>query len=168
MEVLVSGLPVGLGSYVQYDRKLDGLLAQAMMSIHAIKGVEIGDGFENAEKFGSDVNDEIMMKKGRIVRPTNRAGGLEGGVTNGEVLVVRGAMKPISTLLRPLPSVDVRTRQPAEAHVERADTCAVPALSVIGEAAVALVLAEALLDCVGGDAIEDVRAGVAARRARSG
>jgi len=156
-EVLVSGLPIGLGSYVHYDRKLDGQLAQAIMSIHAVKGVEIGDGFENARKFGSQVHDEIISKNGKIIRPTNRAGGLEGGVTNGELLVIRGAMKPISTLANPLRTVDLKTKKTTQSRYERSDVCAVPACSVIGEAVVAPVLANALLEKFGGDSIQEIK-----------
>jgi chorismate synthase (EC 4.2.3.5) len=126
-EVMVSGLPIGLGSYVQFDRKLDGLLSAAVMSIQAIKGVEIGDGFENARRFGSQAHDEILVKRGRIFRPTNRAGGLEGGVTNGQPLIIRAAMKPISTLMQPLRSIDLAKRREVLARRERSDFCAVPA-----------------------------------------
>lgn len=156
-EVLVSGLPVGLGSYVHYDRKLDGQLAQAIMSIHAIKGVEIGDGFENSRKYGSEVHDEIIMKRGRIVRPTNRAGGLEGGVTNGEPIILRGAMKPISTLANPLRTVDIISKRTQRSRYERSDVCAVPAAAVIGEAVIAPVLANAFLEKFGGDSISEIK-----------
>ena len=156
-EVLVSGVPVGLGSYVHYDRKLDGQLAQAMMSIHAVKGVEIGDGFENAQKYGSKVHDEILSHKGRVIRPTNRAGGLEGGVTNGELLVIRGAMKPISTLANPLRTVDIRSHNTTLSRYERSDVCAVPACSVIGEAVVAPVIANAFLEKYGGDSVKEIK-----------
>ncbi len=156
-EVLVSGVPIGLGSYVHFDRKLDGQLAQAMMSIHAIKGVEIGEGFENARRFGSDVHDEMLSKSGSIIRPTNRAGGLEGGVTNGELLVIRGAMKPISTLANPLRTVDIKSKETQKSRYERSDVCAVPAASVIGEAVVAPVIANALLEKFGGDSIKEIQ-----------
>lgn len=156
-EVLVSGVPIGLGSYVHYDRKLDGQLAQAVMSIHAVKGVEIGDGFENARRFGSDVHDEIISKNGKITRPSNRAGGLEGGVTNGELLVIRGAMKPISTLANPLRTVDIEFKKTTRSRYERSDVCAVPACSVIGELAVAPVIANAFLEKFGGDSISEVK-----------
>lgn len=156
-EVIVTGVPVGLGSYVHYDRKLDGLLTQAVASIHAVKGVEIGDGFANAGKFGSEVHDEIFIKKdGALYRKTNRAGGLEGGVTNGQPIVIRGAMKPLSTLMKPLRSVDLRTRKSVEARRERSDFCVVPACSVIGEAVVAPVLANAFLEKYGGDSIKEI------------
>jgi chorismate synthase len=156
-EVLVSGLPIGLGSYVHYDRKLDGQLAQAVMSIHAVKGVEIGGGFENARRFGSQVHDEILSKNGKIIRPTNRAGGLEGGVTNGELLVIRGAMKPISTLANPLRTVDMKSKKTTQSRYERSDVCAVPACSVIGEAVVAPVLANAFLEKFGGDSMIEIK-----------
>jgi chorismate synthase len=156
-EVLVSGVPVGLGSYVHYDRKLDGQIAQAMMSIHAVKGVEIGDGFENAKKYGSDVHDEMLTQKGKVVRPTNRAGGLEGGVSNGELLVIRGAMKPISTLANPLRTVDIRSHKTTLSRYERSDVCAVPACSVIGEAVVAPVIANAFLEKYGGDSVKEIK-----------
>ena len=156
-EVLVSGVPIGLGSYVHYDRKLDGQLAQAIMSIHAVKGVEIGDGFENARKFGSDVHDELLSSKKKTFRPTNRAGGLEGGTTNGENLVIRGAMKSISTLANPLRTVDIKTHQTLRSRYERSDVCAVPACSVIGEAVVAPVVANAFLEKFGGDSVREIK-----------
>ncbi len=161
-EVVVRGLPAGLGSYVSYDTKLDGRLAGAMMSIQAIKGVEIGVGFEGARRPGSRVHDPIVSdesagRAGGIGRSSNRAGGLEGGVTTGEPLVVRGAMKPISTLRKRLPSVDMRDGSPADAAVERSDVCAVPAAAVVGEAMVTLVLADAFLEKFGGDAMSEVR-----------
>ena len=156
-EVIVTGVPVGLGSYVQHDRKLDGLLSQAVASIHAVKGVEIGDGFANAAKFGSQVHDEIFVGRGgAFYRKTNRAGGLEGGVTNGQPIVIRGAMKPLSTLMKPLRSVDVKTRKGVEARRERSDFCVVPACSVIGEAVVAPVIANAFLEKYGGDSIGEI------------
>jgi len=160
-EVIAAGLPVGLGSYVHWDRKLDGRLAQAILSINAVKGVEIGPGFENATRFGSEVQDEIVFDEAGepfpFERPTNRGGGLEGGMTNGEPIILRGAMKPLSTLIKPKKSVDVETKQQVLAHVERSDVCAVPACSVIGEAMVALVLADAFLEKFGGDSVEEVR-----------
>ena len=161
-EVVARGLPAGLGSYVSYDTKLDGRLAGAMMSIQAIKGVEIGVGFEGARRPGSRVHDAIVadesaLRSGRIGRSSNRAGGLEGGVTTGEPLVVRAAMKPISTLRKRLPSVDMRDGSAADAAVERSDVCAVPAAAVVGEAMVALVLADAFLEKFGGDAMSEVR-----------
>lgn len=155
-EVIVRGLPVGLGSYVQWDRKLDGRLAQAVMSIPAIKGVGIGLGAASAAAPGSRVHDEILPPEGpgaRPVRPTNRAGGLEGGVTNGEDVRVVGHMKPIATLMQPLRSVDLTTLAPAPAAIERSDVCAVPAAAVVAEAMVAFVLADALLERFGGDSL---------------
>ena len=161
-EVVVTGLPVGLGSFVSWDRKLDGRLAGAVMSIHAVKGVEIGLGFEGAVRPGSEVHDPIVRamdkpRAGFIGRASNRAGGLEGGVTTGEPLFVRGAMKPISTLRKPLASVDLRDGSPGDAAVERSDVCAVPAAGVVGEAMVALVLADAFLEKFGGDSVREVR-----------
>lgn len=155
-EVRCFGLPVGLGSYVHYDRKLDGQLAQAMMSIHAIKGVEIGEGFHASTQPGSLVHDPFSVRGGGISRRTNNAGGLEGGVTNGEVLVVRAAMKPISTLAKPLSSMNIRTKKAHPGRYERSDVCAVPAASVIGESVVAPVLAQALLEKFGGDSLREV------------
>lgn len=156
-EVRVYGLPPGLGSYVHWDRRLDGRLAAALMSIPGIKGVEIGAGFGAAALPGSAAHDEIFYASGRgFYRRTNRAGGLEGGVTNGEPLVLRAAMKPIPTLGRPLASVDLFTREPAPAAVERSDICAVPAASVIGEAVVAWELAVACLEKFGGDTLAEV------------
>ena len=157
-EVRVFGVPAGLGSYVQWDRKLDGRLAAALMSIQAIKGVEVGQGFPTASQFGSQVQDEIFYEKGRgFYRKTNHAGGIEGGVTNGETLVVRAAMKPIPTLNRPLRSVDLTTKEPAPASIERSDTCAVPAACVIGEAVVAWELAQACLEKLGGDSLAELK-----------
>ncbi|MCL6637046.1 MAG: chorismate synthase [Alicyclobacillus sp.] len=155
-EVVVRGCPVGLGSHVHPDRKLDGRLAQAIMSIQAIKGVEIGLGFEAARRWGSQVHDPIHYENGRYTRPSNGAGGLEGGITNGQPLVVRGAMKPISTLYTPLMSVDMVTKQPEPAAVERSDYCAVPAASVVAENVVAWVVADAFLEKFGGDSIAEI------------
>lgn len=157
VEVQVLNAPVGLGSYVQWDRKLDGRLAQALMSIQAIKGVEIGPAFTNARMPGTQVHDAIRLADREFKRPTNRAGGLEGGVTNGQPIVVRAAMKPISTTLTPMPSVDVRTGEPALAQYQRSDICAVPAAMVVGEAMVAFVMADALLEKVGGDSVAEMR-----------
>ena len=157
-EVAVHGLPPGLGSYVQWDRKLDGRLAAALMSIQAIKGVEVGDGFAGAAKPGSRAHDEIVPGEGsRPRRRTGRAGGIEGGMSTGEVLRVRAAMKPLSTLVKALGTVDVATGAPARAVVQRSDVTAVPAAAVVGEAAVALVLADALLEKTGGDSLAEVR-----------
>lgn len=165
VEVQVLGLPPGLGSHAQWDRKLDARLAMALMSIQAIKGVEIGMGFEVARQPGSKVHDEIMydpaaLERGAFtpyIRPTNNAGGLEGGMTNGEPLIVRAAMKPIPTLYTPLRSVDLLTHEPYEASVERSDTCAVPAALVVAEAVVAIELAVAMLQKFGGDSIDEIR-----------
>ncbi len=170
-EVVARGVPVGLGSYVQWDRKLDGRLAQALMSIHAVKAVAIGDGVAGARRPGSDVHDEIVVEETadgdrRIARPTNRAGGLEGGVTTGEDLRVTGYMKPISTLMKPLRSVDLGTLEDAPAAIERSDVCAVPAAAVVGEAMVALVLADAVLERFGGDSMHQLRAHVEEAAAR--
>lgn len=156
-EVIVTGLPVGLGSYVHWDRKLDGLLAQAIMSIQAIKGVEIGSAFENAKKFGSEVHDEIFVKNGKIFRRTNRAGGLEGGVTNGQPIVLRIAMKPISTVIKGLSSVDLKTFKNVKSRYERSDFCAVPSASVIAESVIAPVIANALLEKFGGDSLKELK-----------
>jgi chorismate synthase len=155
--VWAAGLPVGLGSYVHWDRRLDGLLAQAVMSIQAIKGVEIGDAFENARVNGRAVHDQIYMGDGGLERRTNRAGGLEGGVTTGQVLLVRAAMKPISTTINPLQTVDVATGEETTTQYQRSDFCAVPAAGVVGEAMVAWVLAEALHEKLGGDSLAEMR-----------
>ena len=158
-EVVATGVPPGLGSHVQWDRKLDGLLAQALMSIHAIKAVEIGIGFEVSRRRGSEVHDAIGYDAATraFTRPTNRAGGLEGGITNGMPVICRAAMKPIATLKRALPSVDVATKEPFAAAFERSDICAVAAASVVGEAMVAITLAGALLEKTGGDSLGEVR-----------
>jgi len=155
-EVVALNLPVGLGSYVHWDRKLDGRLAQAVMSIQAIKGVEIGLGFEGAKRFGFETHDEIFYEDGRFVRKTNRAGGLEGGMSNGQPIVVRGAMKPISTQYAPMASVDLLTKEPFKASIERSDICSVPAAGVIGEAVVAFEIARALREKFGGDSLEEM------------
>jgi chorismate synthase len=164
-EVVVDGLPAGLGSHVSWDRKLDGRLAAALMSIPAVKGVEIGMGFEAARRTGAEVHDEIEPAPGRtragnVRRRSNRAGGTEGGMTTGEPLVVRVAMKPISTLMRPLETVDVATGQAAAATAERSDVTAVPAMAVIAEAMVAFVVAQAWLEKFGGDSLDEVRRNV--------
>jgi len=169
-EVIVTGLPVGLGSYVQWDRKLDGRLAQAVMSIQAIKAVGLGIGPEVAVRPGSRVHDEILNGTPGadlpLRRPTNRAGGLEGGVTNGEELRVTGFMKPISTLMNPLHSVDLTTMVEEPAAIERSDVCAVPAAAVVAEAMVALVLADAFLEKFGGDSVDEIARHLEASRAR--
>jgi len=158
-EVIGYGIPIGLGTYGQWDERLDGRLAAAVMSIQSIKGVEIGDAFANAARHGSLAHDVIdYSSEAGWTRPTNRAGGLEGGVTNGMPLVVHGAAKPISTLINPLPSVDYATRQRDIAHVERSDVCVLPAAGVVGEAMVALVLADAMRIKFGGDSLEEALA----------
>ena len=163
-EVIVTNLPVGLGSHIHWDKKLDGKLAQALMSIQAIKGVEIGLGFEASRRPGSKVHDEIFYQEGRggeerqgFYRKTNNAGGIEGGMTNGELLLLRAAMKPIPTLKAPLRSVDLTTKEPSEATVERADTCAVPAAAVVGEAVVAFEIARAMQEKFGGDSLGEMK-----------
>jgi len=161
-EVVARGLPVGLGSYVSWDRRLDGRLAAAVMSIQAVKGVDLGMGFEAASRPGSQVHDPIVLaedqtRSGGIGRASNRAGGLEGGVTTGQPILVRGAMKPISTLRKRLPSVDLRDGSEGDAAVERSDVCAVPAAGVVGEAMVALVIADAVLEKFGGDSVRELR-----------
>ncbi len=168
-EVVVHGLPIGLGSYVHWDRRLDAALAAAVMSINIVKGVEFGLGFEQTRRFGSAVHDVIEGRAdgGRWVHRTNNAGGLTGGVTNGEPLVVRGAVKPISTLARPLPSADLISGEAvAKAHYERSDISVVPAAGVVAEAMVMLTLARFVCEKFGGDTIDDVRAGLAHYRSR--
>jgi chorismate synthase len=165
VEACVEGLPFGLGTHAQWDQKLDGRLAQAVMAVQAIKGVEIGLGFEAARRVGSQVHDPIRFDANQVdgptlgyVRTTNNAGGLEAGMTNGQPLVVRAAMKPISTLRTPLESVDMTTKKPALAEYERSDVCAVSAASVIGENVVAFEVARALVDKFGGDSVEEMKA----------
>ncbi|MNT23676.1 Chorismate synthase [compost metagenome] len=161
VECIVEGAPVGLGSHVQYDRKLDGRIAQAVMSINAFKGVEIGIGFEAGTIPGSKVHDEILYSEERgYYRATNRLGGFEGGMTNGMPIVVRGVMKPIPTLYKPLQSVDIDTKEPFTAQVERSDACAVPAASVVLESVVAWEVAKAFLEKFGGDSIEEIERNV--------
>ena len=158
VEVLVHGLPSGIGTYVQADGRLDARLAAALMGIQAIKGVEVGDGFRTATRRGSQAHDEIERDaSGRIVRRTNRAGGVEGGMSNGEVVRVRAAMKPISTVPRALATVDTATGEPVTAHHQRSDVCAVPPAAVVAEAMVALVVAQTLLEKTGGDSVAEVR-----------
>ena len=161
-EVVCDGVPVGLGSHISWDRKLDGRLAAAIMSIPAVKAVEIGLGVESARRRGSDVHDEIdaderNVKAGRVRRRTNRAGGMEGGISNGERIVVRASMKPISTLMRPLGTIEMKTREPAQAVAERSDVTAVPAMGVIAEAMTAFVVAQAMLEKFGGDSLSETR-----------
>ena len=158
-EVIVTGIPPGLGSYSQWDRRLNARLAFALMSIQAMKGVEIGMGFEAARRFGSEVHDEIFYDKDKrsFYRKTNNSGGIEGGISNGQPIVMRVAMKPISTLYSPLKSVDFLTKEPFEASVERSDICTVPAAAVIGEAVVAFELASAMTEKFGGDSLREMK-----------
>jgi chorismate synthase len=154
--VIATGLPPGLGSYVHWDRKLDARLAMAILSINAVKGVEFGAGFEGAARPGSAFHDEIDFDEGRFHHLSNRAGGLTGGVTNGEPIDLRAALKPISTMKKPLRSVDLATRERVDAHYERSDVCVAPAAGVVGEAMVALTLADALLEKFGGDSVPEI------------
>jgi chorismate synthase len=156
-EVVALGVPPGLGSHAHWDRRLTGRLAAALLSIHAMKGVEIGDAFANARKPGTHVHDEIISEDGELTRKTNRAGGLEGGITTGQPIILRVAMKPLSTTLNPLRSVDLATGKPAATHYERSDFCAVPRAGVIGEAMVGCVLVEALLEKLGGDSLAEMK-----------
>jgi chorismate synthase len=157
-EVVGLGVPPGLGSHVHWDRRLDARLMMAVGSIQAVKGVEIGPAFANAGRPGTEVHDEIWLEDGKLVRRTNRAGGFEGGITTGQPVVVRGAMKPISTTLTPLRSVDLASGEPAETRYERSDICAVPRAAVVGEAMVAFVLADALSEKLGGDSLAEMKA----------
>ncbi len=154
-EITVKNLPVGLGSYVQWDRPLDGKLAQAVMSIGAVKAVEIGE--NPLGKTGSEYHDEMFLKDGKIIRKTNNAGGIEGGMTNGEDLIVRAVMKPIPTMVKPLRTVDKSTMTECEAHFERSDTCAVEACAVVAEARIACVLVDEFLQKFGGDSLEEIK-----------
>ena len=176
-EVICEGVPVGLGSHVSWDRKLDGRLAAALMSIPAVKAVEIGLGVECARRRGSEVHDEIdaddtCVRAGRVRRRSNRAGGMEGGISTGEQIVLRASMKPISTLMRPLATIDMQSREAASAQAERSDVTAVPAMGVIAEAMTAFVVAQALLEKFGGDSLEETRRNfggyIASLGARSG
>jgi chorismate synthase len=155
--VVAVGMPPGLGSYVHWDRTLDGRLAMAVLSINAIKGVEFGAGFEGSARPGSDFHDQIDFSEGRFRHLSNRAGGLTGGVSNGEPIDLRAAIKPISTMKKPMRSVDLATKEKVEAHYERSDVCVVPAAGVIGEAMVALVVADAFLEKFGGDSMDELR-----------
>ena len=157
VEVLAYGLPPGLGSYVHWDRRLDSRLAGALMGIQAIKGVEVGDGFETTKRRGSVAHDELHIRDGHIKRDTGRAGGIEGGMTTGQVLRVRAGMKPIATVPHALPTVDVSTGEESKAHHQRSDVSAVPAAGVVAEAMVALVLAEAVVEKFGGDSLRETR-----------
>ncbi|ATW24003.1 chorismate synthase [Candidatus Formimonas warabiya] len=157
-EIMIAGIPIGLGSHVHWDRKLDGRLACALMSIQGIKGVEIGLGFQSARLPGSQVHDEIGYSQAKgLYRMTNRAGGIEGGMSNGEPIVLRGAMKPIPTLIKPLNTVDMENKCPVQAQVERSDVCAVPAASVIGEAVTAWEIAQLVLEKFGGDTMAELK-----------
>jgi len=161
-EIICDGVPVGLGSHVSWDRKIDGRLAAALMSIPAVKAVEIGLGVEAAKRKGSDVHDEIdadekNTRAGRVRRRSNNAGGMEGGITNGEQIVLRASMKPISTLMRPLGTIEMKTREPAQAVAERSDVTAVPAMGVIAEAMTAFIIAQAFLEKFGGDSLGETR-----------
>jgi chorismate synthase len=165
-EVVAHSVPVGIGSHVQYDRRLDNLLAGAVMSIPAIKGVEIGDGFQAAAAPGSAAHDEIVRLEGAVTRETNRAGGVEGGMSNGQPVRVRAAMKPISTLMQPLRTIDMTTGEPDQAVRERSDVCAVPAASVVAEQMVAFVLANEFTRTFGGDTVDDFSSAVERYRER--
>jgi chorismate synthase len=156
-EVLAYGAPPGLGSHVHWDRKLDGRLAAALMSIQSVKGVEVGDGFASAARPGSRAHDEIVLRAGRIARRTARAGGIEGGTSTGQPIRIRAAMKPFSTVPKPLATVDLSTKEEALAIKQRTDACAVPAGGVVGEAVVAFVLADAVLEKFGGDSLPETR-----------
>ena len=159
-EVLVSGLPVGLGSYVQWDRRLEGRLAQAFLSLNAVKAFELGLGFDSARLPGSATHDELYWSKDKkaAARRTNRSGGIDGGISNGETLVLRAALKPIATLMKPLASIDLKAKTEVKAHVERSDVCAVPAAAVIAESLAALVIADEVLVKYGGDSMDELRA----------
>jgi chorismate synthase len=159
VETVAIGLPPGLGSHAQWDRKLDGRLAHALMSVQAAKGVEIGLGFETARRPGSQVHDEIHFERDgkRFVRRTNNAGGTEGGMSSGEPIVVRTAFKPLSTLMSPLHSVDLDTKDEAKAAIERSDVVAIPAAAVIAESVVAFVIADAFVEKFGGDSLAEIR-----------
>ena len=158
VEVLVYGMPPGVGSYVHWDRRLDSQLAGALMGIQAIKGVEVGDGFETAKRRGSEAHDEMKVgESGLVERLSDRAGGIEGGMSNGEIIRVRAAMKPISTVPRALQTIDVATGEQAKAHHQRSDVCAVPAAGVVAEAMVALTIANAVLEKFGGDSLQETR-----------
>ena len=156
-EVIFGNLPIGLGSYVHWDKMLDGKLAQAIMSIPAVKAVEIGSGTEAAYLLGSQMHDELFVKGKNVYRQTNNAGGIEGGMTNGEPLVVRGTMKAIPTMRKSLATVDIKNLEPANAHFERSDTCAVPACAVVAEARVAIILVNELLDKIGGYNLKEMK-----------
>jgi chorismate synthase len=167
VEVFITGLPIGLGNYVHFDRRLSANLASAIMSIQAVKGFEIGHAFMNATNLGSEVHDQYYLENNSLPkRKTNRAGGLEGGMTNGEVMHLRVAMKPISTLMAPLNSFNIKTMQPVASHIERSDTCAVPACGVIAEAVIAPILANAILEKFGSDCLSDISSNLEAYNQR--
>jgi len=157
VEVLVYGMPPGVGSFVHWDRRLDGLIAGSLMSVHAIKGVEIGDGFESARRRGSAAHDEMALQDGIVARLSDRAGGIEGGMSNGEIIRVRAAMKPISTVPRALKTVDVSTGQESTAHHQRSDVCAVPAAGIVAQAMVSLTIASEVLRKFGGDSLAETK-----------
>ncbi len=157
-EVVATGLPYGLGSPMQWDRKLQAKITSMMMSVNAFKGIDIGGGMNESEKWGSEVHDEIGWKKNKYIRYSNNAGGLEGGMTNAQPIVLKMAMKPIATLIKPLRSVDMNTKESKDAHKERTDSCAVPAASVIAESMLCYVLVDALLEKFGGDSMEQLKA----------
>jgi chorismate synthase len=157
VETLVYGMPPGVGSYAHWDRRLDSQLAGALMGIQAIKGVEVGDGFETARRRGSVAHDEIVREGGMVTRMSDRAGGIEGGMSNGEILRVRAAMKPISTVPRALATIDTSTGEAAKAHHQRSDVCAVPAAGVVAQAMVALTIANAVLEKFGGDSVSETK-----------
>ena len=156
-EVIAKGLPYGLGTYINADGKLQARISQAMMSVNAFKGVELGAGFASSAVFGSELHDEILYEDSKITRASNNAGGIEGGMSNAQPIHVKVSMKPISTLIKPLRSIDLNTMEPKLAHKERTDSCAVPAASIIGEAMLAIVLADALLEKFGGDSLDQLK-----------
>ncbi len=156
-EVIAKGLPYGLGTYINADGKLQARISQAMMSVNAFKGVELGEGFASSAVFGSELHDEILHEDDKITRASNNAGGIEGGMSNAQPIHVKVSMKPISTLIKPLRSIDLDTMEPKLAHKERTDSCAVPAASIIGESMLAIVLADALLEKFGGDSLEQLK-----------
>ena len=156
-EVIAKGLPYGLGTYINADGKLQARISQAMMSVNAFKGVELGAGFASSAVFGSELHDEILYEDNKITRASNNAGGIEGGMSNAQPIHVKVSMKPISTLIKPLRSIDLNTMQPKLAHKERTDSCAVPAASIIGESMLAIVLADALLEKFGGDNLDQLK-----------
>ena len=157
-EVIANGLPYGLGAYTQWDRKLHARISAMLMSVNAFKGIEIGEGFGGAERFGSKVHDEIGHDGEKFIRYSNNAGGIEGGMSNAQPIVIRMAMKPIPTLIKPLHSVDIHSKEKKDAHKERTDSCAVPAASIIAESMLCFVLADALLEKFGGDSVEQLKA----------